>query len=185
MKIKFNDSLYSGWSNMSMAPDAEARLLQENQERMHRLYDPLYQDLVLLQRRNYVIVWHKHPDVLLVDGRKMTVRAFKALAKRERALAAADRRDGPGIRGSARQPTTPATPPVPINERTTQMSNFTSPRFDETAAALDASWANDTQAAHALRLIDRALEVEIAEEDGHWLDELRSRRAAALAYLTA
>ena len=57
MKINFGDSLYGGFALGSMAPDAEDRLLADNDARMRRLYPgPLYDDLILLRRRGYVVV---------------------------------------------------------------------------------------------------------------------------------
>lgn len=103
MKINFGPGLYAGFAPGNMSPEAEACLLAENDARMRRLYPgPLYDDLITLQRRGYVVVWHRHPKTLSVDGRYVSVAAFKALARRERRLAgrtapldAIDARAGP------------------------------------------------------------------------------------------
>lgn len=88
MKIKIGDGLYAGLAAGNMSPEAEASLLAENDARMRRLYPgPLYDDLITLQRRGYVVIWHRHPKTLSVDGRHVPVAAFKALARRERRLA--------------------------------------------------------------------------------------------------
>lgn len=44
---------------------------------------------------------------------------------------------------------------------------------------------NATAAAHTIRLIDRAIEVETVWGDGRWVDDLKEHRAAAMAFLVA
>lgn len=89
MKLTIGPGLYAGFAAGSMSPEAEACLLADNDARMRQLYaGPLYDDLITLQRRGYVVVWHRHPKTLSVDGRHVSVAAFKALARRERRLAA-------------------------------------------------------------------------------------------------
>lgn len=89
MKLTIGPGLYAGLAAGSMSPEAEACLLADNDARMRQLYaGPLYDDLITLQRRGYVVVWQRHPKTLSVDGRHVSVAAFKALARRERRLAA-------------------------------------------------------------------------------------------------
>lgn len=106
MKLSIGPGLYAGLAAGSMSPEAEASLLAENDARMRRLYHGLlYDDLITLQRRGYVVVWHRHPKTLSLDGRHVSVAAFKALACRERRIAA---RTAPADAIDARAgPTTP------------------------------------------------------------------------------
>lgn len=60
--------------------------------------------------------------------------------------------------------------------------SFTTPYLHETRDATEAEWRTTFECAEALRLIDRALELE---DDPYWIAELHERRQAAMEFMVS